>query len=94
MKSSCAMKKDHIGQLTMVLVTRPMKSPLGHRGQMCLSGRTLRHPSAKYATVGCPTRTDKDWLVQDLEASIEVGPHISVLDSEAMGQLQAEVAED
>ena len=37
---------------------------IGHRGQMCLIGRALRHLAAKllieYDTAGCPTRTGKD----------------------------------
>ena len=64
---------------------------------MCPAGRALCHPAAKslmeHATVGCPTRTGKDWSIPDLEAQIFVGPHISALDPEAMGQLKAEVTE-
>ena len=43
--------------------------------------------------MGCPARTVKDWPIQDLEAAIEIGPHISTLNPEAIGQLQAEVTE-
>ena len=32
--------------------------------------------------------------MEDLEAAIEVGPHVSTLDPEVMRQLQAEVAEN
>ena len=70
---------------------------VAYGGQMCPTQRALYHPAAKllveYATIGCPTRTCKDLLIQDLEAAIEVGPQISVLDPKVMGQLQAEVAD-
>ena len=68
-----------------------------HRGQMCPAGLALDHPAAdllmEYATVGCPTKTGKNWTMADLEDAIEVGPHVSALDPEAMAQLQAEVYE-
>ena len=47
----------------------------------------------EYVTIGCPTKTGKCWTMEDLEAAIKVGPHISVLDLEAMEKLQAEAAE-
>ena len=47
----------------------------------------------EYATVGYPTKTGKDWTMQDLEEAINVGPHVSALDPEAMAQLQADVKE-
>ena len=68
-----------------------------HRGQMCPSGLVLEYPAAdllmEYATVGCPTKTGKDWTMQDLEEAIDVGSHVSALDPEAMAQLQPEVKE-
>ena len=36
----------------------------------------------------------KSWMIEDLEAAVEVGPHISALDPEAIEQLQSEVAEE
>ena len=47
-----------------------------------------------YATVRCPTKTSKDWSTKNLEAAIEVGPHISAMGSEVIEQLQSEVAEN
>ena len=38
-------------------------------------------------------KTGKNWTMEDLEEAIEVRPHLSDLDPEAMEQLQAEVAE-
>ena len=64
---------------------------------MCLAGLAFDHPAAdllmEYATIGCPTKTGKNWTMTDLEDAIEVGPHVSALDPEAMAQLQAEVYE-
>ena len=42
---------------------------------------------------GCPTRTGKDWLVQDMDAAIEVKPHIYALDPEVLEQPQLKIAE-
>ena len=68
-----------------------------HRGQMYPSGLALKHPAAdllmEYATVGCPTKMGKDWTMHDLEEAINVGPHASAFDPDAMVQLQAEVKE-
>ena len=40
------------------------------------TGRAICHLAAKlsmeYATVGCPTRTYKDWSIQDLEEAIRL----------------------
>ena len=64
---------------------------------MCPAGRVLQHQAAnlliEYDTVRCPTKTGKCWSMEDLEAAIEVGPHVLALDPEAMEQLQPEVAE-
>ena len=57
----------------------------------------LKHPAADllmdYATIGCPTKTGKNWTMTDLEEAINAGSHVSALDPEAMEQLQMEVAE-
>ena len=47
----------------------------------------------KYATVGCPTKTGNNWSMDNLEEAINVGPHVSALNPEAMEQLQSEVEE-
>ena len=64
---------------------------------MCPAGVALQHPAAdllmEYATIGCPTKTGKCWTMDNLEAGIKVGPHVSALDPEAMEQLQSEVKE-
>ena len=57
----------------------------------------LHHPAAdllmNYATVGRPTKTGKNWSINELEEAIEVAPHVSALNPEAMEQLQLEVKE-
>ena len=47
----------------------------------------------EYATVRYPTKTGKSWTMEDLEAAIEMGPHVSALDPETMKQLQLKVTE-
>ena len=69
--------------------------PREHRGQMDPAGPALEHPAAhlldEYATFGCPANTGKNWTLAELEAAIEVGPHVSAMVPEAMQQLQEEV---
>ena len=68
-----------------------------HRAQMCPAGLVLHHPAAdlliEYATVGCPTKIGNNWLMNDLEEAINVGPHVSALNPKVMEQLQSEVKE-
>ena len=68
-----------------------------HRGQMCPVGLALYHLAVdllmEYVTIEYPTKPGKCWTMNDLEAAIEVGPHVSALDPEAMEQLQLEVKE-
>ena len=47
----------------------------------------------EHATAGCPTKTGKIWMMEDLEEAIDMGPHASALDPEVTEQLQVEVAE-
>ncbi len=64
---------------------------------MCPAGLALHHPAAElltsYATLGCPTETGKPWTVEQMQAAITRGPHISALVPEAVAQLQEEVRE-
>ena len=59
-------------------------------------GPALTHPAAdlltEYATFGCPANTGADWTIDELQAAIDVGPHVSALVPDAMHQLQEEVA--
>jgi hypothetical protein len=75
----------------------PKKELDEYRNKMCPRGLALHHPAANllksYATLGCPTCTGKPWMVAEMQAAIDRGPHISALVPEAIEQLNAEVAE-
>ncbi|EJK76004.1 hypothetical protein THAOC_02256, partial [Thalassiosira oceanica] len=77
-------------------VTYIPRLPRAHRGQMDPAGPALEHPAAdlltEYATFGCPANTGNDWTIDELQAAIDVGPHVSAMVPEAMQQLQEEVA--
>jgi len=84
--------KNHKGQFS---IPTPKQSMREHKGSMCPSGLALEHPAAEllnsFARDGCPTTTGRPWTHDEIEAAIEVGPHISALAPEAMRQLQLEV---
>ena len=75
----------------------PLQELASHRNNMCPRGLALHHPAAKllrlYATLGCPTQTGKPWTIEEMQAAVDRGPHISALDPDAMEQLRAEVQE-
>ena len=62
---------------------------------MCPAGLALHHPAADklltYATLGCPTKTGRNWTKAEMEEAIKNGPHASALDPDAMVQLDEEV---
>ena len=64
---------------------------------MCPAGRVIQYPAVnllmEYTIIGCPTRIGKNVPIEDFEAAIEVGYHVSALVPETMGQLQADLAE-
>jgi hypothetical protein len=66
-------------------------------GEMCPSNLALHHPAAatllKYASGGCPANTGKPWTKEEMQAAIDRGPNVSVMDPEAIEQLQQEVQE-
>jgi hypothetical protein len=66
-------------------------------GELCPSNLALHHPAAatllKYATGGCPANTGKLWTKEEMQATIDRGPHVSALDPEAVEQLEIEVAD-
>jgi hypothetical protein len=71
--------------------------PKTWRNCMCPSGLALHHPAAghllAYATGGCPTNTGRNWTLQEMEAAIRRGPHVSAMEPPAMAQLAKEIAE-
>ena len=64
---------------------------------MCPAGLALHHPAAetllRYATRGCPTRTEKQWTREQIVAAVTRGPHVSALIPAAMAQHQIDVDE-
>ena len=84
----------HKGKFTLPPERPP---PQTYRNQMCPRGLALEHPASdillQYATSGCPTNTGRPWTVEQMQAAIERGPHVSALVPAAMAQLDDEVAE-
>jgi hypothetical protein len=78
-------------------VLTPKAARPTHKGSMCPSGLATLHPAPKtlleYATKGCPAKTGRHWTLEEMEAIIANGPHVSALQPDAMAQLQTEVAE-
>ncbi len=68
-----------------------------HRGEMCPAVLALHHPAAdllkEWAMYGCPTQTGKPWTREEMQATIERGPHSSALSDEAIAHFKAEVDE-
>ena len=76
---------------------QPRDEPVKYRNNMCPRGLALHHPAASllkhYAVNGCPTDTGKPWTIEQIQAAIERGPHVSALVPAAMEQLDMEVQE-
>ena len=74
-----------------------MHEPITYRNNMCPRGLALQHPAAsllkEYAVNGCPTNTGAPWTLEQVQAAIDRGPHVSALVPEAMQQLDMEVQE-
>ena len=70
--------------------TRPMKI----RGLVTPRWRAMQHPAAplllEYARVGCPVDVGRDWTLEELEAAVARGPHVSALVPDAIEQIQLE----
>jgi len=64
---------------------------------MCPSGLALLHPAAdllkKWATYGCPTKTEMPWMQEQMQAAVDRGPHWSALTNDAITHFRAEVDE-
>jgi len=62
---------------------------------VCPAGLALEHPAADilhhFTKHECPTNTGRPWTTSEVEEAVAIGPHVSLLDSEAMKQLQMEV---
>ena len=71
--------------------------PVKIRGLVCPRWRTNQHPSApllrQYASTGCPVDVGRDWTLEELNATVERGPHVSALEPDAIEQIQLEARE-
>ena len=47
----------------------------------------------EYAKCGCPVIVGRDWMLQELEAAVKKGPHVSALALDAIDQIQVEARE-
>ena len=76
---------------------QPQHEPIQYRNNMCPRGLALHHPAAsllkQYAVNGCPTDTGAPWTLEQIQAAIDRGPHVSALVPAAMEQLDMEVQE-
>ena len=72
----------------------PKQAPRSYKGGMCPRGLALHHPAADllrgYATGGCPANTGRPWTVDEMQAAIDRGPHVSALDPAAMEYMAEE----
>ena len=84
--------RHHRGEYS---IPTPKAGPKSFKGGICPAGLALHHPAEdkllKYATLGCPTKTGRNWTKAEMEEAIENGPHASALDPEAKLQLYEEV---
>ena len=75
----------------------PLTPPDHHRNNMCPRGLALHHPASatllEYATRGCPANTGTPWTLEQMQAAVDRGPHVSAMVPEAMAQLDIEIAE-
>ena len=73
----------------------PKEAPSTHKGSMCPSGLALHHPAAEllldYASGGCPANTGRRWTVDEMQAAIDRGPHVSALDPDAISYMTGEI---
>ena len=55
------------------------------------------HPAApllvEYARKGCAVSVGRDWTLNELEAAVSRGPHVSALEPDAIAQIQIEARE-
>ena len=47
----------------------------------------------EYARRGCPVSVGRDWTLEELEAAVARGPHVSALEPDAIAQIQIEARE-
>ena len=74
-----------------------LPTPGKHRNNMCPSGLAVNHPSyetlKRYATGGCPVKTNQNWTKEEIHAAVMRGHHGSALSKEAISHFTAEANE-
>ena len=87
---------EHMGQVAYDLTPLPRTRP-PHWNFMCPTGPALNHPAAtllrEWATLGCPTRTGRNWTKEEIWAAVERGPHQSATSPEALTHFTEEIKE-
>ena len=94
-------KPDEVAAARKRLATEIMgeaaTKPVKIRGLVCPRWRAEEHPAAhllrEYAETGCPVDVGEDWTLEQLEAAVEKGPHVSALEDDAIDQIQVEARE-
>ena len=65
--------------------------------EMAPQGLALEHEAATiledWEQFGCPTKTGRDWTLDEIQAAIDRGPHKSALEPEAIDHFAEEVAD-
>ncbi len=68
-----------------------------YRNAMCPTGYTMKHPAAdtlrQWASMGCPTRTGRQWTKEEVWQAVARGPHQSALAPEALQHFADEARE-
>jgi hypothetical protein len=68
-----------------------------HWNLMCPTGRAQNHPAADllldWATLGCPTRTGRNWTREEIWEAVERGPHRSARSPDAHEHFAEEIKE-
>ena len=87
---------DHTGTVPYESTPMPRERE-EYRNSMCPTGRALRHPATdslrEWATLGCPTRTGRNWSKDEIWEAVERGPHRSATLPEAIKHFAAEIKE-
>ena len=87
---------EHTGTIPCDTAQLP-RSREPYRNSMCPTGRALHHPAAnilrEWATLGCPTRTGREWTKSEMWEAVERGPHRSAMSPDALEHFAAEVGE-
>ena len=86
----------HTGQVAYDSTPKPREGET-YRNSMCPTGRARNHPAAdtlrEWATLGCPTRTGRNWTKEKMWEAVDRGPHWSATTPEAIIHFAEEIKE-